>query len=52
LTKLHLYTGGDVLTLRGLEDEVVVQKHHIVRSRPTSVRTICLVSVSVDDEVQ
>jgi hypothetical protein len=48
---LNTQTGDDVLTLRGPGDEVVDQEHRVAQSRPTSVETTGLVSISVDDEV-
>jgi hypothetical protein len=44
-------TGDDVLTLRGLGDEIVAQEHRATQSEPVSVRTTNSVSISVDDEV-
>jgi hypothetical protein len=41
------------LSIRTIDDidEVVVQKHRVARSRPASVRTTYIVSVSVDEEL-
>jgi hypothetical protein len=51
---LHLSAqlGDDVLTLRGLGDDVVAQEHRVARSGLESIGTIGLVSISVDDEVR
>jgi hypothetical protein len=50
--RLRARAGDDVLTLRGLGDEVVTQEHRVARSGPTSVETTGPVSISVDDEVR
>jgi hypothetical protein len=51
ILRLNARTGDDVLTLRGLGDEVVIQEHRIARSEPASVGTTGPVSISVDDKV-
>jgi hypothetical protein len=51
ILRLSARTGDDVLTLRGLGDEVVTQEHRIARSGPVSVGTTGPVSISVDDKV-
>jgi hypothetical protein len=50
--RLSAQTGDDILTLRGLGDEVVTQEHHIAQSGPASVGTTDLVNISVDDKVR
>lgn len=44
--------GDDVLTLGGLGNKVVTEKHSIAQSRPMCIQTTSLVNTIIDDELR